>query len=72
VQLSADVASAASMLHIFLNSGSTYHHFYLQAVFLLSLRFVLPAQELSERVNYALASSGAAAVTAFAVALKVV
>lgn len=45
---------------------------YVQAVFLLSLRYVLPAQELSERVNYALASSGAAAVTAFAVALKVV
>lgn len=43
-----------------------------QAVFLLTLRYVLPAQELSERVNYALASSGAAAVTAFAVALKVV
>eukprot|EP01032_Pedospumella_encystans_P015444 gene15444-17664_t len=42
------------------------------AVFLLTLRYVLPAQELSERVNYALASSGAAAVTAFAVALKVV
>ncbi len=44
----------------------------LQAVFLLTLRYVLPAQELSERVNYALASSGAAAVTAIAVALKVV
>eukprot|EP01032_Pedospumella_encystans_P018344 gene18344-20887_t len=41
-------------------------------VFLLSLRYVLPAQELSERVNFVLASSGAAAVTAFAVALKMV
>ena len=45
--------------------------FLLQAVFLLNVGYVLPAQELSERVNYALASSGAATVTAFAVALKV-
>lgn len=41
-----------------------------QVVFLVNVAYVLPAQELPERVNYALASGGAAAVTAVAVALK--
>lgn len=63
--------TATAKCTLFINCGFKLC-FDLQAVFLLNLRYVLPAQELSERVNYALASSGAAAVTAFAVALKVV
>lgn len=42
----------------------------LQALFLLNVRYVLVAQELSERVNFAFASVVAAGVTFGAVALK--
>lgn len=41
-----------------------------QALFLLNVRYVLPAQELSERVNFALSTLGAAAATVATVAFK--
>ncbi len=41
-----------------------------QALFLLNVRYVLSAQELPERVNFAFASIAAAGVTAGIVAIK--
>ena len=48
-----------------------YCHYCMQALLLLNLQYVLPAQELSERVNFACASLLAAGLTAGAVAFKV-